>query len=214
MSASSGNLQSRLQSLKSERGDQIKIDEVAEVVSSIMSTMQGDVSAVDLRVYKELDDLADYINNAKSEIALVRTDDISDEHLPAAADELDAIVTHTEEATGTILDAAEIIDAEASKLGCQAISDQVMLIFEACSFQDITGQRISKIVATLKHIEDRIEKINAVFGIELKRKHRAAKVIAAPNTQEEADAALLHGPQIPIKANDQDEIDALLASFD
>jgi chemotaxis protein CheZ len=214
MSASSGNLQSRLQSLKSERGDQIKIDEVAEVVSSIMSTMQGDVSAVDLRVYKELDDLADYINNAKSEIALVRTDDISEEHLPAAADELDAIVTHTEEATGTILDAAEVIDAEASKLGCQAISDQVMLIFEACSFQDITGQRISKIVATLKHIEDRIEKINAVFGIELKRKHRAAKVIAAPNTQEEADAALLHGPQIPIKANDQDEIDALLASFD
>lgn len=214
MSGLNGDLKTRLQSLKSERGNQISIDEVAEVVSSIMSTMQGDVSAVDLRVYKELDDLSEYINNARSEIALVRTDDISDEHLPAATDELDAIVTHTEEATGTILDAAEIIDAEASKLGCQAISDQVILIFEACGFQDITGQRIGKIVTTLKHIEDRIEKINAVFGIELKRKHRASKAADAPTSQEDADAALIHGPQIPTKANDQAEIDALLASFD
>lgn len=213
MTGPNGDLERRLRDLKAERGDQIAIDEVAEVVSSIMETMRGDVSAVDLRVYKELDDLSEYINNARSEIAAVRPDEIRDEHLPAAADELDAIVTHTEEATGAILDAAEAIDREAVKLGAQGISDQVILIFEACGFQDLTGQRISKIVATLKHIEERIEKITAVFGIQLKQQHQAAKT-ENKKTPEDADADLMHGPQLPENANNQAEIDALLASFD
>lgn len=213
MTGPNGDLERQLRDLKAERGDQIAIDEVAEVVASIMGTMRGDVSAVDLRVYKELDDLSEYINNARSEIAAVRPDEIRDEHLPAAADELDAIVTHTEEATGAILDAAEAIDREAVKLGAQGISDQVILIFEACGFQDLTGQRISKIVATLKHIEERIEKITAVFGVQLKHQHQAAKA-ERKEAPKDADAALMHGPQLPENANNQAEIDALLASFD
>ena len=213
MTGPNGDLKRRLRDLKAARGDQIAIDEVAEVVASIMETMRGDVSAVDLRVYKELDDLSAYINNARSEIAAVRPDEIRDEHLPAAADELDAIVTHTEEATGVILDAAEPIDREAVELGAQVISDQVILIFEACGFQDLTGQRISKIVATLKHIEDRIEKITTVFGIQLKQQHQAAKADRKEAT-EDPDVVLVHGPQLPENANNQAEIDALLASFD
>ena len=213
MTGPNDDLKRRLRDLKDERGDRIAIDEVAEVVASIMGTMRGDVSAVDLRVYKELDDLSAYINKARSEIAAVRPDEIRDEHLPAAADELDAIVTHTEEATGVILDAAEFIDREAVKLGAQVISDQVVLIFEACGFQDLTGQRISKIVATLKHIEDRIEKITTVFGIQLKQQHQAAKADRKEAT-EDPDVVLVHGPQLPENANNQAEIDALLASFD
>ena len=213
MTGPNGDLERRLRDLKAERGDRIAIDEVAEVVASIMGTMRGDVSAVDLRVYKELDDLSAYINKARSEIAAVRPDEIRDEHLPAATDELDAIVTHTEEATGTILDAAEIIDSEAVKLGAQVISDQVILIFEACGFQDLTGQRISKIVATLKHIEDRIEKITSVFGIQLKQQHQAAKA-DRKEAPEDPDAVHTYGPQLPEIANNQEKIDALLASFD
>ncbi len=213
MTRPNGDLERRLRDLKAERGDKIAIDEVAEVVASIMGTMRGDVSTVDLRVYKELDDLSEYISNARSEIAAVCPDVIRHEHLPAAADELDAIVTHTEEATGTILDAAETIDSEATKLGAQVISDQVILIFEACGFQDLTGQRISKIVATLKHIEDRIEKITSVFGIQLKQQHQAAKA-DRKEAPKDPDAVLTHGPQLPENANNQEEIDALLASFD
>ena len=160
-------LRTRLDEMKSARGDQISIDEVGGVVASIMDTLQGDMSSLDLRVYRELDGLVKYINSTKAEIAAVRTEDIRNKHLPDATDQLDAIVCHTEEATGAILDAAEIIDAEAGKLKCQAINDQVMLIFEACGFQDITGQRISKIVRALKHIEERIEKITTIFGSQL-----------------------------------------------
>ena len=212
MNGPNGDFNGRLRDLKAARGDRIAIDEVAEVVASIMSTMQGDVSAVDLQVYKELDDLAAYINNAKSELAAIRPDEIRDEHLPAAADELDAIVIHTEEATSVILDAAEMIETEANRLQAQILTDQVVRIFEACSFQDITGQRIGKIVATLKHIEARIEKITAVFGNQLQQQHAAN--VEEPPASVDADQALLHGPQLPQEANNQDDIDALLASFD
>ena len=54
MNGPNGDFNGRLRDLKAARGDRIAIDEVAEVVASIMSTMQGDFSAVDLRVYKEL----------------------------------------------------------------------------------------------------------------------------------------------------------------
>ena len=211
-SDTNGTLQRRLEEMKAARGDQISIDEVGEVVSSIMDTLQGDMSAIDLHVYRELDDLAKYIKCTKAEIAAVRTDDIRNKHLPEATDELDAIVRHTEEATGTILDAAEKIDAEAGGLENRAINQQVMLIFEACSFQDITGQRISKVVRALKHIEAQIEKISTIFGNQL-------QTMAKQNYDEDTDTRsdddkLRHGPQLPQNANDQADIDALLASFD
>lgn len=211
-SSSNQALRTRLDEMKSARGDQISIDEVGGVVASIMDTLQGDMSSLDLRVYRELDGLVKYINSTKAEIAAVRTEDIRNKHLPDATDQLDAIVRHTEEATGTILDAAEIIDAEAGKLKCQAINDQVMLIFEACGFQDITGQRISKIVSALKHIEERIEKITAIFGSQLQGIELPQD--DAESDDKDQDEKLLSGPSLPANANDQEDIDALLASFD
>lgn len=208
---SNDSLRKQLDEIKAARGDQVSIDEVGEVVSSIMDTLQGDMSALDLHIYRELDGLAEYINAAKADIAAVRSDDIRNKHLPEATDELDAIVRHTEEATGTILDAAETIDAEAGKLECQAIKDQVMLIFEACGFQDLTGQRISKIVTTLHHIEERIAKITAIFGEHFQS---IAPAVDEDADNQSEDEKLRNGPQLPKNANDQADIDALLASFD
>ena len=205
-------LRKQLEEIKAARGDQVSIDEVGEVVSSIMDTLQGDMSALDLHVYRELDGLAKYINAAKADIAAVRSDDIRNKHLPDATVELDAIVSHTEEATGVILDAAETIDAEASKLESQLINDQVVLIFEACGFQDLTGQRISKIVTTLQHIEERIAKITSIFGEHFQS--IAPADIDGDADDKSEDEKLRNGPQLPANANDQADIDALLASFD
>ncbi len=206
------DVNARVEALRAERGDMVSIDEIAEVVVSIMGTMQGDVSTLDLRVYKELDDLAKYIQTAKGEIASLCPEDIRSEHLPAATDQLDAIVAATEKATGSILDAAERIDSEARVLESQTITDEVIRIFEACSFQDLTGQRISKVVATLKHIEDRLDRIVSVFGSEVKATHKATA--EAGQDPAGGDGHLLNGPELPGEGNKQEEIDALLASFD
>jgi chemotaxis protein CheZ len=85
----------------------------------------------------------------------------------------------------------------------------VTRIFEACNFQDITGQRITKVVRTLKHIEGKIEVLIQALGEEVQKTHRSAAA-ADPNNED----SLLNGPQLPGNAIDQSEIDKLLASFD
>ena len=44
------------------------------------------------------------------------------------------------------------------------LQDATTRIYEACSFQDITGQRITKVVAALKAIEAKVAQIVATFG--------------------------------------------------
>ncbi len=83
-------------------------------------------------------------------------------------------------------------------------------IFEASSFQDLTGQRTSKVIANLKYIEDHINQlIFALFGEETDEKHQTK-----PQRDMNSEDALLNGPQWPGKENKQADIDALLASSD
>jgi chemotaxis protein CheZ len=85
----------------------------------------------------------------------------------------------------------------------------VTRIYEACNFQDITGQRISKVVATLKTIETRLVSLAAAVG----HGGGAAAKAGKPGPQDGAkpsDADLLNGPQLPQNAKKQDEVDALL----
>jgi chemotaxis protein CheZ len=87
------------------------------------------------------------------------------------------------------------------------LQDATTRIYEACSFQDITGQRITKVVATLKTIESKVAQIVATFG----GGERAAPLEVAAESDE---TALLNGPQHPTIAMDQSDIDRLLASFE
>jgi chemotaxis protein CheZ len=212
-------LQRQLAKLQSQ-GEPANPAEITAIVESIMSKLAGDLTAADLKLYTELEQLARFIQNARSEIAAVRPHDINAEDIPRATDELDAVVGATEEATGTILDACEQLEKATASLPPEAaeqITNAVTRIYEACNFQDITGQRITKVVKTLKHIEDRVSAMLTAFGDEL-AKHQAASPAAKPaETPAEAkpsDADLLNGPQMPDDAKKQAEIDAILASFD
>lgn len=187
---------------------------IASVVEAVVSSLSGDMSVADLKLYHELEQLARYIQSAKREIAAIRPHDIS-ARIPAATDELDAVVGHTAEATGTILDAAESMEKLAPKMPGetgQIVADAVTRIYEACNFQDITGQRITKVVKTLKYIEEKIDALLAAFGEE---RGEAECAIPAPEPEPlDEDARLMHGPQLPQEANKQADIDAILAEFD
>jgi chemotaxis protein CheZ len=163
-----------------------------------------------LDMLKDLRELVQFIQRAKAEIAAIRPDEIKDRHLTIASDELDAIVSATEDATNEIMEAAEAIEGIAAGIGgdqADAISESVTRIYQACSFQDITGQRISKVVGALKHIEAKVESMVTLLGGREAAILRAAKVVEAAD--EDPEAKLLNGPQLPGKATSQDEIDAL-----
>jgi len=188
---------------------QAEPDVVAEVVRAVLSTMSGDLSAKETSLLSEVEELGRIINSAKKEIAALRVDDITDNQIPFATDELDAIVQHTATATNAILASCETLDQVAEEVSGETmkqLQEATTRIYEACSFQDITGQRITKVVGTLKTIEAKVGQLIATFG------ESAPAVEAAPAAPTEQ--SLLNGPQHPTVAMDQSDIDRLLASFE
>jgi chemotaxis protein CheZ len=158
------------------------------------------------RLLDELARLARFIEAAKRDIAALHPDEIRQKHLPTATDELDAIVAATADATSAILDAAEKLTAIGAGSGPATndqVTEQVTRIFEACTFQDITGQRITKVVKALKQIEAKVADLVEAFGDAPPPRRRSRAPAAG------GDATLLNGPQLPQDAVSQSDIDAL-----
>ena len=216
-SAISPALEERLATLQQQRGGSLASGEIVAVVEGILATMDGDLSQTNLKLYAELESLARYITEAKSEIASLRPDEIRSHHLPAATDELEAIVGATEHATNGILSAMEVLEGLTGEMSPELgekITEAVTQVYEACNFQDITGQRITKVVKALQHIEQKVDGLLAIFGANVTESSEAANAAdATDETAEEKDKKLLNGPQLPDSASSQDEIDKLMADF-
>ena len=168
----------------------------------------------------ELDLIYDAINRTKHEIATVHLSGFEGPEMTRVTNELDAIVGGTEHATEQILANAEEIDQMAHTLSPRLKSEQdhalvvdmqerVIKIFEACNFQDLTGQRITKVVGTLKFIETHIVRMMEIWGgLEAFRGIEVEQIAAR-----QGDAGLLNGPKLEGEVGhaSQDEIDALFA---
>ena len=166
----------------------------------------------------ELDLIQDAINRTKREIAVLHGKSFDGHEMAKVNGELGAVVGGTEQATQQILEAAEAIDQAATalakvtspdqqKLLSEEIQERVVSIFEACNFQDLTGQRISKVMNTMKFIEQHIhEMMNIWGGID------AIKAHATPIADtRDGDARLLNGPKMEgdVGHASQDDIDAM-----
>jgi len=119
--------------------------------------------------------------------------------------ELEAVLKGSEQATQKILAAAEDIDQASNNLTAalkdgserglaQDIRDRVVELFEACNFQDLTSQRVAKVMATLNRIEAEIQR--ALAGLD------AADAVPA-----------MHGPRLDGDRGhvSQGEIDAMFS---
>ncbi len=168
----------------------------------------------DISVLKtEIRALAMCINKTKSEIAAIRPAQSGDDHIVIVSNELDTIVVATENATQAILDSVESVDALVQDLrlhvsdpyvSCVAdiVLEKLVSVLEACNFQDITGQRITKVVHTLKYIEDRVNSMIAIWG----GVHGEAAPKRRPDTDE---SNLLNGPQLVGEGCSQNDIDRM-----
>ncbi len=72
--------------------------------------------------------------------------------------ELEAVVQATEEAANRIMEAAEAIgdwlrEGKSDPAALDVVNERVNAIFEACSFQDVTGQRIRRAIQHLQQVE-------------------------------------------------------------
>ncbi|MFH1803812.1 MAG: protein phosphatase CheZ [Pseudomonadota bacterium] len=165
----------------------------------------------------QIAEMNEHIHKAKVQIASLRHPKAEDDRLISATTELDAIVKDTEMATHTILESAEQLDDLAMALKNSSPNDfitqnveqmafLVTKIFESCNFQDITGQRINKVVRTLEFVEERVHNMILIWGED------AFKDMPVPEDEDEVkneDDDLLNGPQLDGAGISQDDIDKL-----
>ena len=154
-----------------------------------------------------LEYLSLYIRRTREEVSTLKQEDRGGAFLSSTTDELEEILTETANAANEIMSAAEAIEeigAKADPETSAALCDAVTRIYEASAFQDITGQRITKVVRALQHIEGRIAALAEACDDGTVRDTAALAVEEA-----DGDAGLLNGPQLGKNANTQSEIDRL-----
>jgi chemotaxis protein CheZ len=89
--------------------------------------------------------------------------------LPASGQDLEAVVKATEAAANTIMECAEAVmaaDASDPDQYKAFVARQMLAVFEACSFQDLTGQRVARVREALKLIEARVARLAEATRIE------------------------------------------------
>jgi chemotaxis protein CheZ len=151
--------------------------------------------------------LSDHIRTTRDEISALRAERGSSPMFSDTADELEEIVGETARAANRIMDAAESIEqvaATAEPGAASALTEAVTNIYEASAFQDITGQRITKIVRALQSMEVKLASLVEAFG---------PMEPQAPAPAPQGDDRLLNGPQLQKAASSQTDIDALFESL-
>lgn len=174
--------------------------------------MSPEIEAQKLKA--ELAGLFHYVERVREEIAAISRPADDDYQFESMGEQLDAIVKATEKATNTIMEATEKSLGAVDELrktvsdpAQNALLDQIAgdgnEILEACSFQDITGQRVSKVVKSVTYVEERVNALISVWG-----KDELAKV-EVEGEEKSDDEKLLAGPQMEGQGLDQAAIDAL-----
>jgi len=191
--------------------------EPREDAQRIVDSYQAQIAEMQ-KLKSELVIIHNAIIRTKQEIATLHVTGFHGQNVSRMTHELDAVVSGTEQATQTILEMVEDVDQfastmieqgkdDAEKTMGREIQDRVVKVFEACNFQDITGQRISKVVNTWKFIEKHVVEMMEIWGgVEAFK-----EFIPEEPPKPEGDDALLNGPKLEDDEGhaSQDDIDAL-----
>ncbi|MEP3234141.1 MAG: protein phosphatase CheZ [Hyphomicrobiales bacterium] len=196
---------------RNRESDTVRVVEAIDNLKSYISSEHDPADMLQLRL--DIVDMTQTIEQIKTEVA--NTGDngttISDAQV-----ELNVVLDETEDATSNILSSAEKIQEiiwelkETDKDNSQfdKIDELVTDVYMACSFQDLTGQRLRKVVGLTSDIEQRLKNMVSLWDAD--ELHRYKQSDAASHEDEH----LKNGPALPTDAQEQNEIDAVLSAED
>ena len=221
----SNDIQRQIKDLENTTAETVPVEQVRDLIKAVKDLFEGRFEGEDVELFGELGELAKFINGARKELRDFQPNVLSDQDIPDASHQLDAIVQQTEQATGAIMDSCEQLEGLNQRIIDKLLSHEPALnedvlagvddamveaqnhvtrIFESCNFQDLTGQRIMKIVKTLKEVERQVLRMVVVFGLQNKN------VDGDVREKLQSEAELLEGPQLPGSSLEQDDIDDIL----
>ncbi|MDE1148134.1 MAG: protein phosphatase CheZ [Azospirillaceae bacterium] len=184
---------------------EIRLDtsEVMEAIQHLGSKLDRFLSTDHTQIeaiHVEIADIAGRIKATKLEMAALRHPLAKDDTFMEASQQLSAVVASTEVATNSIIQAAEEVDDIVNEVRAQLpegyqnsrlkdLNEVTLRIFEACNFQDLTGQRITKVVQALAFIEERVEAMMGLWN------SKEFETMPLPPSIHKSDEGLeLHGP--------------------
>lgn len=194
------------------------------IIENLSENYRAELKSV-TNLRSDITEIDEAIRGTKKELAAIKVGN-NIGGVDIAALELTTVVSQTEQATNDILAASESIETlagaiqsdttlEDAKARAAEIAEKVTVIYMACNFQDLSGQRVSRVVDTLNFVESRIHRmIDAWGGLQALHDLIEAEISAKEEERAtEGAAALLTGP-VPVNSDDhvdQNEIDALFA---
>ncbi|MFD2206008.1 hypothetical protein [Kiloniella antarctica] len=175
------------------------------------------IVATDERLHSELAKLIHYVERVRLELANITRKKGDRSDFENMSDQLDALIKNTEEASYEILKSSEDILETVDKLReenseedrnklCDLITTSATNTLQACSFQDITGQRVTKILRSVQFVEDRVNSMAEIYG------QSSINTLGLElSANEEPDEEIpMEGPAMKLdEAISQDDIDAL-----
>jgi len=185
-----------------------------KALERIEAAMRGQpsIEPVD-RIRFDLVEMSKAIARTKTEIAAMKPDAGHHGKFGEASEELDSVVQATEAATSDILACTEHIQEMAWTLReqgvdaavCDLLDAKATDVYTACSFQDLTGQRTRKVIGVLHYLEQRINAMISIWGLD-----GALAAEAAETRAVETGKALLNGPAKPGTGLDQADVDMVM----
>jgi hypothetical protein len=194
-------------------------DRVLGAIEQLKGSLADTITASSMDVLRrELETMAASIAQTRKEIASIKPEGPGNNRIVTATEELDHVVKSTEKAAAEILSSAERVLAIAQELKdkgindplCNELEEQGTNLLMACSFQDLTGQRMTKVVNTLRYLETRVNAMIEIWGITA----QDAEKIVQQHIESKPDGHLLNGPAKDGEGVAQDDIDRLLNGAD
>jgi len=202
--------------------------EIGELRQEIASLRPGHVGHEDedndmkRDVRVEIAQMVRSIGRAKSEIAAIKNPVVGRDEMEKASLQLEEITKATEDATNEIMSATDDVEQLLKKIHSHTVEDpdvtplidqaseRLIAIIEACAFQDLTGQRVTQVVRTLRFIESRVLAMIDIWGLEaFKDVEIPEDEVSAAATEANEDDELLNGPALGGSGLSQADIDAL-----
>ena len=208
------DLESKIDGHQPAAADTVAAESAATAATAAAANVGQQDQKID-EIRTEIAEIAGRIQATKVEIAALRHPLANEDKFESATEELSEIVRQTETATDGIMNSAERIEEVVadlltvttdeyanSRLG--DIADLITGIYEACNFQDLTGQRINKVIKVLNYIEERVDAMMATWDI------REFQTMPLPEDITRKDEDLtLSGPMAEGQAISQEDIDAM-----
>lgn len=194
----------KLKELQEKNSGLIDINNIDDIIRQFLNVINPYLANNEKQaIYNQIEMILAQFVSLKRDISNISDEILDDNFIPDIAMNLRSVVIQTEKSVTGILDVSDEISALSSKIEDASIREELLIkstkILELCNFQDLTGQRIQKIVHHLTEIESIMYKMLHALRPDMKLRSRH-------KSQQEK---LLNGPQKEEHTPSQNDIDCL-----